>query len=149
MCRVSNCSPPPPPPPSGPLLCFPPFTSPSPPLPLVLNNDESMNLTNIYFQAPRSRTLITSHNFLFVSVQIPGRQRSPTGRRHNCLLDKPSTYAVLKTAVRYYRFTGKYRVGFCRASVACLFVNCLTSQQHASVSQGRICSDRQFYVLPH
>ena len=24
---------------------------------------------------------------------------------------------------------------------ACLFVGCLTSQQHASVSQGRICSD--------
>ena len=23
----------------------------------------------------------------------------------------------------------------------CLFVDCLTSQQHASVSQGRICSD--------
>ena len=25
--------------------------------------------------------------------------------------------------------------------VVCLFVSCLTSQQHASVSQGRICSD--------
>ena len=30
----------------------------------------------------------------------------------------------------------------------CLFVGCLTSQQHASVSQGRICSDK-IYVLPH
>ena len=29
-----------------------------------------------------------------------------------------------------------------------LFVGCLTSQEHASVSQGRICSDK-FYVLPH
>ena len=28
-----------------------------------------------------------------------------------------------------------------------LFVGCLTSQQHASVSQLRICS--QIYVLPH
>ena len=25
--------------------------------------------------------------------------------------------------------------------IVCLFVGCLTSQQHASVSQGRICSD--------
>ena len=29
-----------------------------------------------------------------------------------------------------------------------LLVGCLTSQQHASVSQGRICSDK-FHVLPH
>ena len=29
-----------------------------------------------------------------------------------------------------------------------LFVGCLTSQQHASVSQGRVCKDN-FYVLPH
>ena len=29
-----------------------------------------------------------------------------------------------------------------------LLVVCLTSQQHASVSQGRICTDN-FYVLPH
>ena len=27
------------------------------------------------------------------------------------------------------------------AAIVCLFVGCLTSQQHASVSQGRICSD--------
>ena len=27
------------------------------------------------------------------------------------------------------------------SSVVCLFVGCLSSQQHASVSQGRICSD--------
>ena len=27
------------------------------------------------------------------------------------------------------------------AAQCCLFVGCLTSQQHASVSQGRICSD--------
>ena len=27
------------------------------------------------------------------------------------------------------------------ADDVCLFVGCLTSQQHASVSQGRICSD--------
>ena len=26
-------------------------------------------------------------------------------------------------------------------AAVCLFVGCLTSQQHASVSQGRICSD--------
>ena len=26
--------------------------------------------------------------------------------------------------------------------VCCLFVDCLTSQQHATVSQGRICSDK-------
>ena len=30
----------------------------------------------------------------------------------------------------------------------CLLVGCLKSQQHASVSQGRICTDN-FYVLPH
>ena len=30
----------------------------------------------------------------------------------------------------------------------CLLVGCLTSQQHASVSQGRICADN-FYVLLH
>ena len=29
-----------------------------------------------------------------------------------------------------------------------LLVGCFTSQQHASVSQGRIC-ERQFFVLPH
>ena len=28
-----------------------------------------------------------------------------------------------------------------RGSIVCLLVGCLTSQQHASVSQGRICSD--------
>ena len=28
-----------------------------------------------------------------------------------------------------------------RGSAVCLFVDCLTSQQHASVSQGRICTD--------
>ena len=28
-----------------------------------------------------------------------------------------------------------------KARFVCLFVDCLTSQQHASVSQGRICSD--------
>ena len=28
------------------------------------------------------------------------------------------------------------------AEIVCLFVGCLTSQQHASVSQGRICSDK-------
>ena len=33
-------------------------------------------------------------------------------------------------------------------NVCCLLVGCLTSQQHASVSQGRICTG-QFYVLPH
>ena len=32
-------------------------------------------------------------------------------------------------------------VGACCASVICLFVGCLTFQQHASASQGRICSD--------
>ena len=30
----------------------------------------------------------------------------------------------------------------------CWLVGCLTSQQQASVSQGRICTG-QFYVLPH
>ena len=30
----------------------------------------------------------------------------------------------------------------------CWLVGCLTSQQHASISQGRICSDN-LYVLPH
>ena len=29
----------------------------------------------------------------------------------------------------------------CLGKVVCLFVGCLTSQEHASVSQGRICSD--------
>ena len=29
----------------------------------------------------------------------------------------------------------------CRSTDVCLFVGCLTSQQHASVSQGRICTD--------
>ena len=29
----------------------------------------------------------------------------------------------------------------CLCMLVCLFVGCLTSQQHASVSQGRICSD--------
>ena len=29
----------------------------------------------------------------------------------------------------------------CSSSLPCLLVGCLTSQQHASVSQGRICSD--------
>ena len=31
--------------------------------------------------------------------------------------------------------------GTCKCFLVCLFVGCLTSQQHASVSQGRICSD--------
>ena len=31
------------------------------------------------------------------------------------------------------------------ALVVCLFVGCLTSQQHASVSQGRICSENFMY----
>ena len=35
-----------------------------------------------------------------------------------------------------------------QAGLVCLLVGCLTSQQQASVSQGRICSDN-FYVLPH
>ena len=32
-------------------------------------------------------------------------------------------------------------VGWSGGFVCCLLVGCLTSQQHASVSQGRICSD--------
>ena len=32
-------------------------------------------------------------------------------------------------------------LSLCRGMFACLFVGCLTSQQHAGVSQGRICSD--------
>ena len=32
--------------------------------------------------------------------------------------------------------------------IVCLSVGCFTSQQHASVSQGRICTDN-FYMLPH
>ena len=32
-------------------------------------------------------------------------------------------------------------VCLCKRMRVCLFVGCLTSQQHASVSQGRICSD--------
>ena len=35
-----------------------------------------------------------------------------------------------------------------QSNKVCLFVCCLTSQQHASVSQRGICS-KQFYVLPH
>ena len=31
------------------------------------------------------------------------------------------------------------------ARIVCLLVGCLTSQQHASVSQGRICSDNFTY----
>ena len=34
-----------------------------------------------------------------------------------------------------------------RYRFVCWLLACLTSQQQASVSQGRIC--RQFYVLPH
>ena len=37
---------------------------------------------------------------------------------------------------------GTSRRGVCSmATIVCLFVGCLTSQQQASVSQGRICSD--------
>ena len=43
--------------------------------------------------------------------------------------------------------TGKRRAQS-REAMGSLFVGCLTSQQHASVSQGRICSDK-FYVLSH
>ena len=32
-------------------------------------------------------------------------------------------------------------IDYCKCLVVCLFVGCLTSQQHASVSQGRICTD--------
>ena len=34
-----------------------------------------------------------------------------------------------------------YKITFSSVLQDCLFVGCLTSQQHASVSQGRICSD--------
>ena len=33
------------------------------------------------------------------------------------------------------------RITKSKQAIVCLFVGCLTSQQHASVSQGRICSD--------
>ena len=36
---------------------------------------------------------------------------------------------------------GKDTVSLLYSSGVCLFVGCLTSQQHASVSQGRICTD--------
>ena len=35
----------------------------------------------------------------------------------------------------------KRRTSIVRRRIVCLLVACLTSQQHASVSQGRICSD--------
>ena len=40
------------------------------------------------------------------------------------------------------QFCSKKSLGLCLKKITnCLFVGCLTSQQHASVSQGRICTD--------
>ena len=41
-------------------------------------------------------------------------------------------------------FECRVEVGYCtiEENIVLLFAGCLTSQQHASVSQGRICSDR-------
>ena len=52
---------------------------------------------------------------------------------------------VVRVVNHYDHNTGNYRSlpGHSKASCkVCLFVGCLTSQQHASVSQGRICSDK-------
>ena len=45
----------------------------------------------------------------------------------------------------HWAIEARYREG---GRQDCLFVACLSSQQHASVSQGRICTE-QFDVLPH
>ena len=57
-----------------------------------------------------------------------GGQRYRERRRRNCSVSK-ATDTTLQFTLRPY------------LSKVCLLVGCLTSQQHASVSQGRICSD--------
>ena len=58
--------------------------------------------------------------------------------------------AFRRTCLRMQR-KGSRGTGYLHNPEGCcclLFVGCLTSQRHASVSQGRICSDN-FFVLPH
>ena len=53
-------------------------------------------------------------------------------------------YALFTSATEGLRCTSSYalnEVPLCPNDKACLLVACLTSQQHASVSQGWICSD--------
>ena len=45
------------------------------------------------------------------------------------------------TGVPKFEVTLMVQPGKAQGRVVCLFVGCLTSRQHASVSQGRICSD--------
>ena len=56
-----------------------------------------------------------------------------------CLKKKKSFAGQVKQEVQKVKQQQAYQVF--NTAVVCLFVGCLTSQQHASVSQGWICSD--------
>ena len=60
------------------------------------------------------------------------------GLGFKCCLSHTSDFNPLKALA--FVFSANRRERQTETEV-CLFVGCLTSQQHASVSQGRICSD--------
>ena len=64
------------------------------------------------------------------SINLSRSNRGSTSCSHNCCSNTDNSI-VQKMVV----------IVLVVAVVVCLFVGCLTSQQHASVSQGRICSD--------
>ena len=63
-------------------------------------------------------------------------------------LEHTSVFDPTPTLTQTVRRQSGTQIHLCLDKHVLLFVGCLTSQQHASVSQGRICSDK-FYVLPH
>ena len=56
---------------------------------------------------------------------------SPSANHNNCTHHSMNRRNFFASVARYHTKT----------QFVCLFVGCLTSQQHASVSQGRICTD--------
>ena len=65
------------------------------------------------------------------SILIPG-QPVPTMTKYRQVTGRAGTWAPMS-------ITGTTRPG--KVGFVCLLVGCLTSQQHPSLSQGRICSD--------
>ena len=118
------------------------ITSLAPPAPC---RNSSRSLTCLRSQVRRQQLRLT---FLFKVVEglVPAMPPehfftvSKTGRKIRP--KRNSSFETSNIVNSYTRNDNRsLEIKPCRTSQQCLFVGCLTSQQHASVSQGRICTD--------
>ena len=78
---------------------------------------------------------------IFTSISPQNRYFAPVYRSTQCCSDLLSLSSYINGHSQEFDFYARFRGFLVALPRLLLFVGCLTSQQHASVSQGRICSD--------